>query len=119
MSNSKNIYKFDYEEETDFFDPRQETFYHFALNDKCNCCRKSFTENCLHYIEFNWLVRPRKTPFIHPYDATLSMYLCGECFDFYTFNPIKLIGWDKWDALDGIQVPSLKISKLPKFLSKL
>ena len=100
---NNNTYKYEYDEEE--FDDYKETYNHFPLNGKCMKCYQKFNEDELYYIEFEWRVLPRKQYGVQPYNDIISMYLCQFCHHHCKIT--NLIGWDKWDAIDGL-------STLPK-----
>ena len=57
---------------------------------------------------YNWSERPRaKDRERHGWtdsEQTVSVYLCDACHD---YNREKhLVGWDWWDAIDGLETPT-------------
>lgn len=60
--------------------------------------------------QFSWDCRPRRKDLEQGYvreQLTLELLLCDQCYNYATYDEPdhELVGWDVWDALDGLYFP--------------
>ena len=58
-----------------------------------------------------WHVRPKKKYNIPDYDDVVMVCLCESCWECNKDN--SLVGWDWWDAVDGLITPSQVLDNSP------